>query len=64
MVSAPDADLQEAIMRILLLAFGILAAAMTVSAGRAQNAPGPTLSNVLKKGFVECAVPSNIPGFG
>ena len=51
-------------MRILLLAFGILAAAMTVSAGRAQNAPGPTLSNVLKKGFVECAVPSNIPGFG
>jgi len=51
-------------MRVLLLLLGILAAAIPISAGRAQNAPGPTLSNVLKKGFVECAVPSNIPGFG
>jgi general L-amino acid transport system substrate-binding protein len=30
----------------------------------AQNAPGPTLAAVLKKGYVECAVPSGTPGFG
>jgi len=30
----------------------------------AQNVPGPTLSGVLKKGYVECAVPSGTPGFG
>lgn len=29
----------------------------------AQNAPGPTLSNVLKKGYVECAVAPATPGF-
>ena len=30
----------------------------------AQNVPGPTLGSVLKKGYVECAVPSGTPGFG
>ena len=30
----------------------------------AQNTPGPTLAAVLKKGYVECAVPSGTPGFG
>ncbi len=30
----------------------------------AQNSPGPTLAGVLKKGYVECSVPSGTPGFG
>jgi general L-amino acid transport system substrate-binding protein len=30
---------------------------------RAQNSPGPTLANVLKKGYVECAVAPTTPGF-
>src|SRR3954462_5169734 len=30
----------------------------------AQNLPGRTLSNVFKKGYVECAVPPGTPGFG
>ena len=29
----------------------------------AQNTPGPTLANVLKKGYVECAVAPATPGF-
>ncbi len=29
----------------------------------AQNSAGPTLANVLKKGFVECAVAPAVPGF-
>ena len=29
----------------------------------AQNTPGPTLANVLKKGYVECAVAPTTPGF-
>jgi general L-amino acid transport system substrate-binding protein len=43
-----------------LLAILLLAAGPAL----AQNSPGPTLANVLKKGYVECAVPSGTPGFG
>ncbi len=45
---------------VLALAFAVAA----VLPARAQNVPGPTLSNVLKKGYLECAVPSSTPGFG
>lgn len=47
-------------MRLLLAAVLALAAVP----GLAQNTPGPTLAGVLKKGYVECAVPSGTPGFG
>jgi general L-amino acid transport system substrate-binding protein len=46
---------------VLLLALAAPPAAITAWA---QNAPGPTLAGVLKKGYVECAVPSGTPGFG
>lgn len=49
-------------MRKLLLVFSALLLA-SVSA-RAQNQPGPTLANILKKGKVECAVSPGTPGFG
>jgi len=39
-------------------------ASVLPSSGWAQNAPGPTLANILKKGVVECAVPPGTPGFG
>ena len=44
-----------------LLALLLLVAALPAAA---QNSPGPTLTAVLKKGYVECAVPSGTPGFG
>jgi general L-amino acid transport system substrate-binding protein len=44
----------------LLIALIVLIAAPAL----AQNTPGPTLAAVLKKGYVECAVPSGTPGFG
>ena len=47
-------------MRFLFAAFLTLAAVPAL----AQNTPGPTLANVLKKGYVECSVPSGTPGFG
>ncbi len=47
-------------MRMLFAAILALAAVPAL----AQNTPGPTLANVLKKGYVECAVPSGTPGFG
>ena len=49
-------------MRRLLLALtGLLLGA---GAAQAQNQPGPTLANVLKKGKLECAVSPGTPGFG
>lgn len=46
-------------MRLMAAAFLLLA-----GPALAQNAPGTTLSSVLKKGYVECAVPPGTPGFG
>jgi general L-amino acid transport system substrate-binding protein len=46
----------------IALALTLITAAILPA--RAQNVPGPTLSNVLKKGYLECAVPSSTPGFG
>jgi general L-amino acid transport system substrate-binding protein len=40
-----------------------LALFVPASAALAQNAPGPTLASVLKKGYVECAVAPATPGF-
>lgn len=51
-------------MRRSLLALGALAMALLTSSAYAQNQPGPTLANILKKGKLECAVPSGTPGFG
>jgi general L-amino acid transport system substrate-binding protein len=47
-------------MRLLIAAFF---ASIAIPA-LAQNSPAPTLAAVLKKGYVECAVPSGTPGFG
>ena len=46
---------------VLAAAFALL---LPVLPAAAQNSPGPTLSAILKKGYVECAVPSTTPGFG
>ena len=40
-----------------------LLAILAAGTAQAQNTPGPTLANVLKKGFVECAVAPTTPGF-
>ena len=45
-------------IRSVLLLTGLLAAPAL-----AQNTPGPTLSAILKKGYVECAVAPTTPGF-
>jgi len=45
-------------MRALFLGLLLLASPVL-----AQNAPGPTLAGVLKKGYVECAVAPTTPGF-
>ena len=37
--------------------------AVTPALALAQNTPGPTLSAILKKGYVECAVAPTTPGF-
>ena len=47
-------------MRLLIAALFALVSVPAL----AQNTPGPTLAAVLKKGYVECAVPSGTPGFG
>ncbi len=46
-------------MRAWFAAFLLLA-----TPAMAQNQPGPTLKAILAKGALECAVPSNTPGFG
>lgn len=51
-------------MRRLILAALAAVASLTIGAAQAQNVPGPTLSAVLKKGKLDCAVPSITPGFG
>jgi general L-amino acid transport system substrate-binding protein len=51
-------------MRAFLVLLLALAAPPAATSAWAQNAPGPTLAGVLKKGYVECAVPSGTPGFG
>ncbi len=40
-----------------------LLAGMVATSAWAQNSPGPTLTSVLKKGYVECAVAPATPGF-
>ncbi len=47
-------------IRSVLLLTGLLAAS---APALAQNTPGPTLSAILKKGYVECAVAPTTPGF-
>lgn len=42
----------------------IAALVLAAAPVHAQNIPGPTLAGVLKKGYVECAVPPGTPGFG
>jgi general L-amino acid transport system substrate-binding protein len=49
-------------MRNFVLA-GLLAASVMTHEAAAQNSAGPTLTNVLKKGYVECAVAAGTPGF-
>ena len=41
----------------------LLLTILLASSALAQNSPGPTLSAVLKKGYVECAVAPTTPGF-
>lgn len=48
-------------MRLLIAALTLFAA--VAGPAWAQNSPGPTLTNVLKKGYVECAVAPTTPGF-
>ena len=48
-------------MRLLTAILILTRAALTPV--HAQNTPGPTLANVLKKGYVECAVAPTAPGF-
>jgi general L-amino acid transport system substrate-binding protein len=52
-----------AIMRFALPVFVLLSGVLAGAPGHAQNTPGPTLANVLKKGYVECAVSPSTPGF-
>jgi len=49
-------------LAILCVAAGIVL--VTTMPGWAQNSAGPTLSNIMRKGVVECAVPPGTPGFG
>ena len=49
-------------MRFCLIVVAVIG--LFAQHARAQNSPGPTLGNVLKKGYLECAVPSGTPGFG
>ncbi len=49
---------------VLCAAWIAIGGPLGASLGWAQNSAGPTLSKVLKKGSVECAVPSGTPGFG
>ena len=49
-------------MRKFLIAFSALV--MAGASAHAQNQPGPTLANILKKGKMECAVSPGTPGFG
>jgi general L-amino acid transport system substrate-binding protein len=51
-------------MHRLIVGFFLLAMPVLANSAVAQNQPGPTLKAVLAKGAVECAVPSNTPGFG
>ena len=51
-------------MKRWLMTACAFAAAFVVGQAQAQNVPGPTLANVLKKGKLECAVSSGTPGFG
>ena len=46
-----------------MIRFLVLLAGLAATSAQAQNSPGPTLSNVLKKGYVECAVAGTTPGF-
>ena len=48
-------------MRLWIAALTLFAA--VAGPAWAQNTPGPTLTNVLKKGYVECAVAPTTPGF-
>jgi general L-amino acid transport system substrate-binding protein len=43
--------------------YWLLLTCLFVMPALAQNSPGPTLANVLKKGYVECAVAPSTPGF-
>jgi general L-amino acid transport system substrate-binding protein len=49
-------------MRFCLIVVAVIG--LFAQPARAQNSPGPTLGNVLKKGYLECAVPAGTPGFG
>ena len=51
-------------MKRWLMTACAFAAAFVAAQAQAQNVPGPTLANVLKKGKLECAVSSGTPGFG
>ena len=46
-----------------MIRFLMLLTIFFANAALAQNTPGPTLANVLKKGYVECAVAPSTPGF-
>ena len=41
----------------------LLLSIFVASEAQAQNSPGPTLTAILKKGYVECAVAPTTPGF-